>query len=506
MLIVDDEAVARQIFQMVLGKICECVMATDIEEGLERLRTEGCDHFDAVLSDYLMPRGTGLDLLCQVRAADPTLAVVIASAEGERDLLMQSLRGGAHGYFQKGERAGALLETMTTALEKTAQQRRLRADATAARTLGECQLKFLGLHTAQEEGRVEVFFQPLARAGGDFVSILTRPDGRIVVLASDVSGHSLNTAYQSIYFQGVARGMSERGATFAEIFRFFNQLLLEGWNQSGDVELSIAAFGAEIQPTTGLVEMINCGFPYPVLGEPDGRVVRLQGDAASPLGWFAEIPEPVRREAPSSHLLFWSDGLEELAGQLSIDPLALAHRLLSDRVGVDALVAGAEDDIVVVRTNLAPDPTKADTAWSPLLHQTYRAEEASEIDRLQRFCERSLEVALPQMADDRLCSIVLCLREALLNALEHGLADRPEGRAGVRLSYHREQGQVCLEVVDDGPGHRFDLERHETAAGDLLLTAHRGLLFIKNLADTFALADDGRCVRMEFFTTENDAL
>jgi CheY-like chemotaxis protein/anti-sigma regulatory factor (Ser/Thr protein kinase) len=502
-LLVDDDVVVRKTYELVLRKVCDCTPASSAEEAMELFTAQGCDQFDAILTDYYMPGGTGLDLLCQVRMRDPTLAVVIITAKDEKELVTNSLRGGAFGYLEKGVRAEELLETMRRAVAETARQRALRDDAADARTMGQCQLAFLGLQTAVDQEQVEVFFQPLTRASGDFVSLLERPDGRLLILASDVSGHNLNAAYQSIFFQGVARGMIERGASFSEIFSFFNRFLLEGWNRSGEVQFSIAAFGAEVDPGNGLIEIMNAGFPTPVLTNESGRALRLDADASSPLGWFEELPTASFRDAFGSKLLFWSDGLDDLADTLQVDPLALAHRLLVDPDGVDSLVASARDDIIVMRKCLRdPAQETAEGSWIPIFDQRFRGDQFEEIDRLQRFFERSLEVAEANFDDERLCTVVLCMREAALNALDHGARRQADQSIWVRLALETGTTAIRLEVEDEGTGHDFDLATHEAIAGEQMLPQHRGLLFIKNLSDSMELMNQGRLIRIHFSSAQ----
>ena len=64
------------------------------------------EDFDVVLIDLNYARDTtsgseGLDLLTRIRAADPTLPVVVMTAWGSVDLAVEAMRRGARDFIQK---------------------------------------------------------------------------------------------------------------------------------------------------------------------------------------------------------------------------------------------------------------------------------------------------------------------------------------------------------------------------------------------------------------------
>jgi two-component system cell cycle sensor histidine kinase/response regulator CckA len=79
-LVVEDEQTIRLTVAEVLeARGANVVMAQDGLEGLERLQ-QGT--FDLVLSDQLMPRMTGVELLARIRENWPRLPVILASGRG----------------------------------------------------------------------------------------------------------------------------------------------------------------------------------------------------------------------------------------------------------------------------------------------------------------------------------------------------------------------------------------------------------------------------------------
>src|ERR1700754_123645 len=100
------------------------------------LKTIDSQELDVVLIDLNYARDTtsgseGLDLLTKIRAADPTLPVVVMTAWGTVDLAVEAMRRGARDFVQKPWDNARLLTTLRTqvALGRALKQgRRLEAE------------------------------------------------------------------------------------------------------------------------------------------------------------------------------------------------------------------------------------------------------------------------------------------------------------------------------------------------------------------------------------------
>ncbi|WP_010582835.1 response regulator [Schlesneria paludicola] len=68
------------------------------EQALIRLQER---RFDLVLTDYYMPNMNGLELLQQVQQLGIDTPVIIMTANGSEELVLDSLRGGAANYVMK---------------------------------------------------------------------------------------------------------------------------------------------------------------------------------------------------------------------------------------------------------------------------------------------------------------------------------------------------------------------------------------------------------------------
>ncbi|WP_221029887.1 response regulator [Actomonas aquatica] len=500
LIVVDDDPAARFVLRSQLKRDGHVVETAECAaECMTLLQDIGPDHIDAVISDYWMPGGNGLELLKQIRALDPTLSVLVATAEGEKSIVAEVLRQGGVGYLDKPVGGEALREAVSRAARKTREQRDLRATAADASALGDSQRLLLQHHLSRLEDCVELFFSSKADASGDFVSVLPVNDHRHIILVSDASGHDLRAAFQSNYFHGIARGMAARGARIDEVFTLFNDMLLDEWNRNDDVHLSLAAGSVVLDRGALSLHSLNCGLPPPVVCDSDGFAYPLQASQCSgPLGWFPDLPSSAYNPMPTGYVIVWSDGLPDLAEIHDVDPLALAHRLLQSDPAKASYLVDAPDDLAAVRINLARYAELDVTPAIPLISRRLAGNSIDEIDGHQAWIERSLRLALPTLADAPLADVTICAREALINALTHGCEGRADRLADIQVSYTPEKSQLHLRITDSGTGHDFDLDQHEPAAAADLLTEHRGLVMMKHLPHRTAAFSRGACLAMDF--------
>jgi len=98
-LVIDDEAGIRESLEVLLTLEGYSVrMANDGEEGLRVLELE---NFDLVLLDLALPGQSGLELLPQIKERQPELPVIMITAYGTVDNVVEAVRAGAENFVQK---------------------------------------------------------------------------------------------------------------------------------------------------------------------------------------------------------------------------------------------------------------------------------------------------------------------------------------------------------------------------------------------------------------------
>jgi len=98
-LVIDDEAGIRESLEVLLSLEGYAVrVAADGEEGLRILDLES---LDLVLLDLALPGQSGLELLPQIKERQPDLPVIMITAYGTVDNIVESVRAGAENFIQK---------------------------------------------------------------------------------------------------------------------------------------------------------------------------------------------------------------------------------------------------------------------------------------------------------------------------------------------------------------------------------------------------------------------
>jgi DNA-binding NtrC family response regulator len=98
-LVIDDEAGIRDSLEVLLSLEGYVVtLAADGEQGLHMLEVDTCD---LVLLDLALPGQTGLELLPQIRELRPDVPVIMITAYGTVDNVVEAIRSGAENFVQK---------------------------------------------------------------------------------------------------------------------------------------------------------------------------------------------------------------------------------------------------------------------------------------------------------------------------------------------------------------------------------------------------------------------
>lgn len=119
-LLIDDEAHLRRNLQLLLrSEGYEVLTAVDGEEGIQRLQAE---QFDLVITDVMMGKVSGFDILEYVVTHRPATPVILLTGYASRDSAQKALSMGAYEYLAKPFE----IKSMLAATQKALEERRLR--------------------------------------------------------------------------------------------------------------------------------------------------------------------------------------------------------------------------------------------------------------------------------------------------------------------------------------------------------------------------------------------
>ncbi|GGS08883.1 hypothetical protein GCM10010269_54910 [Streptomyces humidus] len=152
--------------------------------------------------------------------------------------------------------------------------------------------------------------------GGDWYDAFRQPDGSLITVIGDVTGHGLHAAVMMSQLRTALRAYAVDGGTPGELLTRLHTFL-----HHLQPDLYATAVIARFQPGEPVLTWAAAGHPPPVLRGPDGRVRTLDAKPGAMLGipLHQEISDHTVPLEPGSTLALYTDGLVERRAQ-GIDP------------------------------------------------------------------------------------------------------------------------------------------------------------------------------------------
>jgi len=239
--------------------------------------------------------------------------------------------------YQQAEAAWALQEATRkqAAIEKELEHARL------------IQRSILPAGRAIEGFELAWSFEPCDRVGGDVLDVLTLPDGRLMLVIADVTGHGLPAALATLSVHSIIHTAVRTDAPLPRMMELLNVHLCDYLPADRFVTMACVA----IDPATGDVEYLNAGHHGPTLFDTNGRPHEWSDGDHFPLGVstqsFNAMPQTLD---PGQTLLLSTDGLIELP----VGDGQLLGRAAGDELVGSALtsITSLEDAVQAIRSQL----------------------------------------------------------------------------------------------------------------------------------------------------------
>ena len=499
-LVVEDDPHGRSFMESSLALSGFHVISTKtIKEAKANCETETLQDLWAVLCDYRLPDGNGIEFLKWIRQLDPDLAFLVITGQGEKSIVQSSITEGAFQYLEKPVTHKELAEVMKDAVLSTQRLRQSQLDRRGLSDLQQLDQRMNSRPPVELADRVRLFYQPLHEVGGDFFITHAYSPGEWVLMVGDVSGHEIKSGFVSTYIQGLFRGCLENCGRVQDFLSLSNNTLRKGgFTESLDddvISLSCSMF--HIPQVGERIFHWNFGLtPCHVISEL-GRVEAAES-GKFPLGWVEEIDLSSTHihNKGNSQIIVFTDGLTEFSDLLEINTFSLLYGLMYGQKSIYGLPIGPNDDILILSYSLNPSqPLNAQ--FQPLLNEHYAGTEADHIDHLQANWRRSISFALGDKLGDRLYDLLICIREGMLNAFTHGCEKAPDKFAHLQISLSPDKERLRVIIDDPGRGHSFDLQKRlsEISASG---SKHLGLGIIQHLSDEFHMENKGTSLVFDF--------
>ncbi len=147
--------------------------------------------------------------------------------------------------------------------------------------------------------------------GGDYVDIVSLPDGGEIMVVADVAGKGLASAIVATSFRSAFRAMALAGLPLAELAAKMNQ---HHYGEGPEARRRyVTAIFLRLDPQTHTIEVVNAGHNPGFLISEDKTVHEIEA-SGTPIGLLPmmEYTSETLAFSPGARLLFYTDGLTEV--------------------------------------------------------------------------------------------------------------------------------------------------------------------------------------------------
>ncbi|MEU2295317.1 SpoIIE family protein phosphatase [Streptomyces bacillaris] len=334
--------------------------------------------------------------------------------------------------------------------------------------------------------------------GGDWYDLIPLPGGRVGAVIGDVQGHDTHAAAVMGQLRIVLRAYAAEGHSPATVMARASVFLHEL-----DTDRFATCTYAEVDLTTGVVQVVRAGHVDPLVRDVDGSCRRMPAEGGLPLGLSAEFgrleyPVSTAELDPGQTMILFTDGLVELPGSDLDEGMQLLTTLVSNGPQnlqkladdlCDAVdVRGGQDDVALLllrrRAAQAPQP-------GGRLRQHVAQNDPEALSSARHMIRAAVRA---WGAKERADEIELAADELTTNALMH-----TDGGAVVTIRVMAgSERRLRVDVEDRSSA----LPRRRDAGSDGV--SGRGLMLVDRLADVWGVESrgSGKCVWCEFLIPE----
>ncbi len=116
-LVADDDDIARDVITTLLAR--DGYSVTHVSDGVEAIGLLRIEDIHLVITDLMMPRADGIEVLKFAVRSNPDIAVVILTAYGTLDTTLEAIKAGAYDYLTKPFKAQEISILAERAYQRT---------------------------------------------------------------------------------------------------------------------------------------------------------------------------------------------------------------------------------------------------------------------------------------------------------------------------------------------------------------------------------------------------
>ncbi len=341
-LVVDDSRVQLRIISAILRKMGYDVK--EAESGEDALDICLVEKPDLVISDWMMPGMTGVELCKKLRQTDFSHYnyFILLTAKSAKDEIAHGLDAGADDFLSKPVDAGELRARINAGARVLSMQQELsQKNRVISDTLAQLEAVHAGIdqdlrqaRTIQQSlvptrraewgrARIGLLLKPCGHVGGDLVGMFRADEDNIGFYSLDVSGHGITSALITARVAGylsdefpdhniALNHNSDDGPVIRPPDEVALQLSRRMSMDKGIIEYLTMNF-ATADLRSGLIRFVQAGHPPPLVLRANGKA-SFVGSGGTPIGLVSDpkFHQNCVTLEPGDKFLLYSDGITEL--------------------------------------------------------------------------------------------------------------------------------------------------------------------------------------------------
>lgn len=494
LLVEENDETAKNFYHVLKSLKFEVTWVLNGAEALKLLQNPE-SNINIVVGNVFTSGIDGFGLLAISKRENPQIPVFLYTSDFNQDTLQLASQLGADCFIPRSIFEDSAADLIDSALNRSTIRISPKPDKSAVEQIRQSQAQLIQFEFIDAEGLFDYAYSSLLDAGGDMARFRRfNLAGRYGIVLADVAGHDIRSSYLSAIFFGVLSSL---------------------WNNHQEPDVLLRTINAEMIKlntsnyhtcvTALLWDKRRKKVKISTSGNPGGLLVLKNADGSLN---YKELPGGgmclglLNRNdlfghsefnfEPDGYLFLFSDGIkkeqiiEALPGrwfqqkQVNIKGLC---QLILDKI----LEKWQQDDDMILIA------LRASSSFSDFgIHNQFK----SCFDGVDQACkwineQIQLNEVPPGINSD---SLLLGIRETLLNAVEHGNRQKPD--SFVDVSLYLKPGELRVDVSDAGSG--FNLAECLTKIENLdgFQIGKRGLSLIKSVADSIEV--NGSTISLTF--------
>jgi serine phosphatase RsbU (regulator of sigma subunit) len=150
------------------------------------------------------------------------------------------------------------------------------------------------------------------QVGGDYLDVVTEPDGSHLMVVADVAGKGLASALVCTAFRSAFRALARQSLTLRELAGRLSQ---QHWDEGSEARRRyVTAIFLRLDPASAEMELVNAGHNPAFLVSSGDTPIRLIEASGTPLGMLPGARYTIERVPiePGARVLLYTDGLTEI--------------------------------------------------------------------------------------------------------------------------------------------------------------------------------------------------